>query len=289
MSSFGFRARVLFLLSVGVFACVAGRAEAASVWKVSAPNGRTLYVGGSVHALRSIDYPLPAAFNRAFDDSSRIVFEVDEKALTASGKALMKAGEYPKGDSLKNNVDPRTYDYVRRVFTLMKVPEAKFSRYRPWFLVLMLQSSGAHGFSGSLGVDQFLLNRAKANKKPVLGLETVREHAEVFSGLSDRQSELLLLHAFVPQEEGKKKFGWLEAWRRGDVDALARTMHENYRDFPAFGVRILDERNRRWMPKIEGYLSSGQTHFVVVGAGHLGGRAGVLTMLRARGYQVTQL
>ncbi|CAN5262600.1 TraB/GumN family protein [soil metagenome] len=268
-------------------ACLLPRAEAAAVWKVTAPNGRSIYIGGSVHALRSADYPLPAAFNRAFDASSRIVFEVDEKALSGSGKSLLQAGEYPKGDSLKNHVDPRTYDYVRRVFGLMGVPEAKFARYRPWFLVLVLQAPGLHGFSDQLGVDHFLLQRAKANRKTVLGLESTREHAEVFSGLTDRQGELLLLHSFLPGQG--KKFAWLPAWRRGDVDALARVMHDQYREFPSFAVRILDQRNRRWMPKIEGYLQSGHTHFVVVGAGHLGGPAGVLTMLRARGYQVSQL
>ena len=263
---------------------------ASSVWKVTAPSGGTMYLGGSIHALRSTDYPLPAAFNRAFDASSRIVFEVDEKALSGSSQALVKLGEYPRGDSLKNHVDPRTYDYVRRVFKLMNVPEAQFSRYRPWFIVLSMQSPAVHGFSGELGVDQFLLNRAKANKKPVSGLETTREHAHVFSGLSDQQSELLLLHAFLPEEGGKKdKYAWMNAWRRGDADELTRGMHAEYREFPSFARRLLDDRNRRWMPKLEAYLKSGETHFVVMGAAHLGGPAGVLNMLRQRGYQITQL
>ena len=281
--------RSVWLVAFGLLAGLS-RAEGAPVWKVTGPNGGTLYLGGSVHALRSTDYPLPPAFNRAFDASSRIVFEVDEKALTASSSSLTKQGQYPKGDSLKNHVDPRTYQYVRRVFGLMKVPEQQFAKYRPWFLVLMLQSQGMQDFSGRLGVDQFLLNRAKANKKPVLGLESRREHAQVFSGLTDRQGEMLLLLTFIPQNEGKDgTAGWMNDWRRGDADAIARSMYQMYRDFPSFARRLLDERNRRWMPKIEGFLQSGETHFVVVGAAHLGGPSGVLTMLRARGYQVAQL
>src|SRR5678816_1184635 len=60
---------------------VESRAEKACVWKVTAPNGKVAYVGGSVHALQKSDYPLPTAFMRAFDASSRIAFEVDARAL----------------------------------------------------------------------------------------------------------------------------------------------------------------------------------------------------------------
>jgi uncharacterized protein len=43
------------------------------------------------------------------------------------------------------------------------------------------------------------------------------------------------------------------------------------------------------LPRIEAYLHSGRTYFVVVGAGHMGGEGGLLTLLRGRGYQIEQL
>src|SRR3977135_2479662 len=126
---------LLWLIVISLAAIYsASRADAASVWKVTAPAGGTIYLGGSVHALKTTDYPLPSAYNRAFDASTRLVFEVDRKALTDSSKGLEKAGESPKGDSLKNHVDPRTYAYLRRLFGLMKVPQEKIDRFRPWFL-----------------------------------------------------------------------------------------------------------------------------------------------------------
>jgi uncharacterized protein YbaP (TraB family) len=60
--------------------------------------------------------------------------------MGAAGKSLIKAAEYPKGDSLKNHVDPRTYEYLRRLFAALRVPEEKFSSFRPWFLAAMLQA-----------------------------------------------------------------------------------------------------------------------------------------------------
>jgi uncharacterized protein len=81
----------------------------------------------------------------------------------------------------------------------------------------------------------------------------------------------------------------LSAWRRGDVDAIARMDRETERDLPTFGERLIVERNRNWIPKIERYIRDRRTYFVVAGAGHMGGTNGVLALLRARGYQIEQL
>jgi uncharacterized protein len=286
------RSRLAFLLLPVTLCFPALRAEAASgcVWKITGPTGGTLYIGGAIHVLRSTDYPLPSGYNRAFEASTRIALEVEPKALEGSSAGLMKAGKYPSGDSLKNHVDPRTYDYLRRLFGLLKIPEEKFSRYRPWCLVLLLDSPGTQGFSQDLGVDEFITNRARANGKPIVGMESADEHSSVFSGLTERQSEALLLVTFIPTgNTGGERDRTLSAWRRGDVESLARATHAAYADFPAFADRLLGARNRRWVPKLEGYLKSGQTYFVVVGAAHLGGGDGLLAMLRARNCKLEQL
>src|SRR5438477_613041 len=170
----------------------------ACVWKVSDAGGKVLYLGGSIHVLTSTDYPLPVAYNRAFDASNHLAFEADPKDFRNLPRNVFKAGEYPKGDNLKNHVDPRTYDYLRRFFGLIKVPEEKFSRYRPWLLAEILQAPQLHGLSLDLGVEGFLIKRARANSKPISGLETLKEGMAMMSGLTDRQSETMLLLTFIP-------------------------------------------------------------------------------------------
>lgn len=283
--------RLGLCLAALVIAGAARSSEAASaVWKVTGPNGGLLYLGGSVHALRSTDYPLPPAFNRAFEASSRLLFEADPKTAPDASKSFSKAGEYPRGDSLKNHVDPRTYDYLRRFFGLLKVPEEKFAKFRPWFLALMLQSPGLHGLSADLGVEGFLARRARANSKPVAGLESLREGIQIFSGLSERESEALLLLTFIPSEGGRNDRGRLmDAWRKGDAETLLRMTRASFADFPSLNERILGARNRAWIPKIERCFGNGQSCFVVVGAAHMGGPDGLLALLKARGCQIEQL
>jgi len=276
-----------FAVFVIVFYSVVNDAPAAScVWKVTASDGRVLYLGGSFHALRPSDYPLPRQYDRAFDACSRLAFEDDPKLGKAQFEGLMKAGQYPKGDSLKHHVDPRTYAYLRKFFELRGLSEAKFSQYRPWLLVIMLSAPPPQYYQ--LGVERYLERRAKPASKPISGLESTSEHNAVFSRLTDQQAEVLLLQLFINAGR-EEKVNMFDAWRRGDFELLARKTRESYNDVPFMAGRILDARNRNWIPKIEDYLRSGQTYFVVVGAAHMGGPNGLLSLLGTRGYKIEQL
>lgn len=281
---------LIVLIALGAI-CLATESNGASacVWKVTRPDGKTVYLGGSVHALPKSDYPLPAAYLRAFDASSRIAFEVDARALQESTKSLVQNGKYRRGDSLKNHVDARTYAYMRRLFGLMNVAEESFSQYRPWFIVLMLQSASLARSSPKAGVDEYFMKRAAKRSMPVTGLESVQEHARVYSGLTDRESEILLLSTFIPSETRRGGDEVMKAWQRGDAETLARIMEQEAKEFPAFNERLLGARNRAWIPRIDNFLASGHTYFVVVGAGHFGGSKGLLALLRAKGYQIEQL
>jgi uncharacterized protein YbaP (TraB family) len=247
-----------------------------------------MFLGGSVHALERRDYPLPAAYTRAFDASTQLTFEYDPKDKDAAGKGFLKAGRYSKGDSLKNHVDPRTYDYVRRFFALLNIPEKKFKTFRPWFIELMLEAPPTENYE--LGVESFLTKRAQAASKQISGLESLDDAIEVFSGMSDQESEAVLLLFFVNfARQGRGGMNMVSAWRRGDAEALAVYLREVYKDVPDYRARLVDARNRKWIPKLEGYLRSGRTYFVVTGAGHMGGPNGVLALLRARGCSIEQL
>src|SRR5204863_637964 len=195
------------------------------------------YLAGSLHAWRKSDFPLPTAYMRAFDASSRMALEVDAKALKESTGSLLKAGKYRHGDGLKKHVDPRTYAYMRRLFGLMNVPEEAFAQFRPWFIVLLLQMRSLHHAFPEEGVDDFFLKRAVKRSMPVVGLESVEEHVGVFSRLSDRESEILLLVTFIPSATAGGNDNVTKAWRRGDADALAVRLRRESAEFPVFNER----------------------------------------------------
>jgi hypothetical protein len=53
--------------------------------------------------------------------------------------------------------------------------------------------------------------------------------------------------------------------------------------------KIVLDRNRSWIPRIDAMLQGKDDALVVVGAAHLVGKDGVVEMLKAKGYAVEQL
>jgi uncharacterized protein YbaP (TraB family) len=77
---------------------------------------------------------------------------------------------------------------------------------------------------------------------------------------------------------------------RGDYDSLARHVKESFGDSQA-AQRFIDvmvlERNAHWLPRLERYVDEGDA-VIVVGAMHLPGPGGLISLLRARGYVVRE-
>jgi uncharacterized protein YbaP (TraB family) len=80
-----------------------------------------------------------------------------------------------------------------------------------------------------------------------------------------------------------------DAWVTGDVAALDALLNEGLKDVPTLFAKLVSDRNAAWLPKIEQMMKSGDDALIVVGAGHLVGKKGVVEMLSAKGYAVDQL
>ena len=79
-----------------------------------------------------------------------------------------------------------------------------------------------------------------------------------------------------------------DAWKAGDAPTVERIVLSDLKTDPVMYQRLLVERNRNWIPKLEALFSRPGHAFVVVGAAHLVGPDGIVAMLRARGYTVEQ-
>jgi hypothetical protein len=80
------------------------------------------------------------------------------------------------------------------------------------------------------------------------------------------------------------------AMNRGDYEALARIQTESFNDpvtAQRFNKVMLTERNLHWMSRLSRFMDEGNA-VVVVGAMHLPGPDGLVSLLRSQGYKVTQ-
>jgi len=79
------------------------------------------------------------------------------------------------------------------------------------------------------------------------------------------------------------------AWKNGDAATVERIVLQDLKSEPRLYQRMLVDRNRDWLPKIEALVAKGSRPFIVVGAAHLVGADGLLAMLRGRGFTIEQM
>ncbi len=264
------------------------------VWKVTAGN-HTLYLAGSIHALRAADYPLPPEYDQAFEASAGLAFETDPNVSPDQwNKALQSAGTLPHGVTLKDRVDPRTYAYLLRVIARAHgstEPEKKLAHLKPWLISWILEppGGGVPGLAHANGVESYLISRARGVDKPMTGLVPFAQHIAVFGGMSDADSEACLLLAFINLNTSSAELQrLLAAWKRGDTAAIDASIRAQYRDAPSLRQRVITDRNRAWLPKIDEFLRSGKTWMVVAGSAHMCGDEGLPALLAAEGDRVEQ-
>ena len=79
----------------------------------------------------------------------------------------------------------------------------------------------------------------------------------------------------------------VENYKAEDVGALYNQMVEELTDKHTIQI-MLEERNHHWVTEMPEMMQKGSSFFAV-GAGHLGGPTGIITLLRKQGYTVTPI
>ncbi|MEY4484319.1 MAG: hypothetical protein RL693_1771 [Verrucomicrobiota bacterium] len=264
-----------------------------SVW-MAEKDGHHIYFAGTIHLLRDKDYPLPAVYEKAYEDSTKLVFELppESEGNAEIAKKMQTLGTYPAGDNLKKHLPPETLKKVIDWAEKKRVPQATLLQMRPWFLALTMaaveyQSLGA---KPDHGVDTHYENRAKKDGKKGEGLETVDFQLGIFSNLNETLQEELLRQTFSEAETLSDDYQYLiDAWRSGNAEKLQEFLFRDADKYPELMEEFLIKRNKSWLPSLLGYLEKGEKVMVLVGAGHLGGKHGVLEMLKEKGCTITQV
>jgi hypothetical protein len=280
-------------LAVTLLAPAAGRADPAA-WRVRDDAGRELWLLGSVHFLRSQDYPLPPIIDELYDAADALVMELDMDDLDplASQAAFVGAAMLPDGTGLADAVAPQVYRLAEERAASYGIDLRLLDRFEPWLVAVTLLNGGMaqRGFRADVGVEQYLLGKAAADGKEILGLESLATQIAVFDDLSAADQEALLMQTLQELDSPEAAITeMVEAWRDGRLETLADQLTEEFTAFPDLYDAIVVDRNEAWIDEMERLLSEGRNYLVVVGALHLVGEHSVVDLLRRRGLTVAEV
>jgi uncharacterized protein len=279
-------ALLLLLVSTGV--------EARTfAWKATGKGG-VVYLVGSVHLLSKDFYPLNPALDAAYKDSDLLVEEVDLAEMLDAGSQMgfLARGMLPSTTPLDKVVSASTYALVAKRASDLGLPIEPFKLLKPWMVALMLVQVEWQkaGFDPELGLDKHFYDQAKTDGKQTQGLETAEYQISRLDGMPMDQQEHLLSESLRDLDaEQANMTKLIDAWRAGDAAGVERIVLAELKQEPLLYQRLLVERNRNWLPKIEALFARPKHGLVIVGAAHLVGPDGLIAMLRAKGYTVEQL
>jgi hypothetical protein len=252
--------------------------------KLTAPS----YLFGTFHLICKDDIPFGQQLKDAVNTATEVYMELDmdDKANMFGGLMLMSM----KGDTtLKNLYTDSEYIKVETFFKdSLHTSIAAFKKMKPYFLTALLYPKMLHCTTMS-GVEEELLKLAKADKKEIQGLETMAFQASVFDSIPYQQQAKELLKTIDSMATYRKYFeDMVKVYKTQQLDQIEKFFNSN-----EFGMQdnqdiLLDKRNKNWVMQLKTIMKK-ESVFIAVGAGHLVGEMGLITLLRKAGYKVRPL
>lgn len=261
--------------------------ENSLLWRVT---GKGLtepsYVFGTIHAICEDDYFWTPVMQRAFDSADKVCLELDmddPMMLFQTAFGMMNTG----GEKLSDHFTPEQYKRLTKyVEDSLGTSMAMLEMMKPAVLITMLSGKGM-SCDKTVAYEMKLMEAAKENEQEIIGLEDVKEQMELLNSLPTDSIVKEVMDVVDGKAQTSGSFDKLiAAYKQQDLTALDKLMSSEGGMVGEERGPLLDDRNSRWIPRMEKRMKKNSVFFAV-GAGHLPGEKGVLTLLRKAGYTVT--
>ena len=260
------------------------------LWVVQTPSSK-IFLLCSLHLLKSDAYPLAAAINRAYGLSQKVVFETDLGAMmdaTVQAK-MMSMDLYPEEQTLFQNIPQGLQRALQKKMTELGLPLDHFARFRPWFLAVTLTTLELQrlGFSPTYGIDLHFYGRATTDQKEIGFLEPVDFQLDLLGKMGAGDQNAFLSQTLMDLEFAAKMANKMVTyWKQGDAENLYTLLFKSFKAYPQIEDRLLLQRNKDWVLKIEKMKKEKKDIMIIVGVGHLIGPGSVVELLKKKGHKV---
>ncbi len=266
---------------------------------------RELRLIGTLHLNDPRHAPIVAALAPEIRAADALLVEINRQDKARADRQLLAQPELiyiTEGPTLIDRLPDPAWQQVARLAQAAGIPPFAAAKMRPWFLSMSLSvplcarriPDVAHG------LDQQLMVLAEEAGVAVRSLE---EAMTVFQALNadplDKQVADLSSYIALMGVEEDEFHTMLESYFDGAFEAfnLLQTkaflraemevpVAERQRQLDEVLEALLYQRNRDWVPVIE--AQAGDRLVVAVGAAHLPGERGLLALLAAEGYVITE-
>lgn len=269
-------------------------------WKIEKPGLAPSWLLGTMHLTDPRVLAMPKGAAEAKAAAKVIVVESDE--ILDQQKAMGRLLTRPQltmmtdGRTLQSYLTPDQTKKLEAALKKRGIPLAAVSRMQPWMLYSFFALSPcemSRKATGEAFLDQKIAEDAVRAGKPVKGLETLEEQLESMAAVpTDLHMKSLMEGIDQDDRMGDITATTIDLYLAGRISMimpLLKTLAPDGSDgegYAAFEQRIVTERNHRMAERALPILKDGGA-FIAVGAMHLVGDDGLVTLFRKAGYTVT--
>jgi uncharacterized protein YbaP (TraB family) len=277
---------VIWLLFSLLLAFAAQADEQGLLWRI-AGKGSESYLFATIHSDDPRVTRLPDEVQAGFGAADTLMLEMslDAESEWYVAQQMLLAQE----QSLTALVGEALGQQAQAAMSARGVPPQVTERLQPWAVVLTLSMPQQQ--SGQV-LDLLLYQRAQAAAMHFQPLESAAEQVAVFASLSLEEQKALLRGVLEEYQDYPQLFErMIAAYLDGDLAALvamneAHPLSSDASLQQKMEQRLITQRNRRMVARMRPLLEQGRV-FVAVGALHLPGPEGIISLLRQQGFTLT--
>jgi len=258
------------------------------IWEVKKGKA-TVYLFGSIHVAQKDMFPFEKTIEDAFYSSNNLVVEADVSNMAKVMKAQSKL-IYPANDDVYNHISKEGKEKLDAYAKELGMNMDILKKMKLWVIESAFEQAQLQkaGYSSADGVDMYFLNGAK-DKKKILELEGIDFQIDLINNMSEKEQESLFFQDIKDLRECNTEFiKMYEAYKAGDEKEMIKLAIEPSKQEPITYKKMLVDRNIGMAEKIDGYLKTNDSYFVVAGQAHFIGDDSVVKLLEKKGYTVTR-
>jgi uncharacterized protein YbaP (TraB family) len=278
---------LFFLLFLSVSQLFSQVPKSSLLWQISG-NGlkQPSYLFGTFHMICRQDFEISDVLKNKFRSTKQFYAEVkiDDPTLRDQLTAQMAMN----GKTIRSFMTEVEYRQVSDSFRkITGIPFTMFNNFKP-FMSMGVLTLGSLPCEDKIRPEFEFVKLANEYHLPILGLETVEDEVSALNKQPlDSQVNSLkesILH-FDSIKTIMKQL--ISIYKTRDIDSVYRFMSSRTTVITDDFVNdLVIARNKNWLPVITKAVKE-KPSFFAVGAGHLGGKEGVISLLRTQGYKVT--
>ncbi len=276
------------------------------LFRVTGEGGQEMYLFGTIHVGDERNAAALSLIAPTLDECDALAVEFDvlafEEDMNAATEMMMQF-LLLDGTTAEDHMPAETYRAAADLLEKAGLMPEIMKQFNLGLWAQLVEQAALmteSDLSAEYAMDTYLIRHAYDRQIEVRDVESAAFQYGMLAGFSD-ELDLLLIRSTLDNLDGygAQISELYEAWCSGDYDAIQALNETETEDgeyteeelalLEDYQRRMLDDRNLGMRDRAVEWMQAGDRVFFAVGAGHLVGDGGLVSLLRAAGYEVEQV